>query len=72
MVDYDIRMEMIFIPTKNGYIKVFVYGFNRLGTWGSAVAVFNEESVSAKGFNKKRTIVHALAKLHRSLLRKEN
>jgi hypothetical protein len=70
MDDYENRMEMIFIPAKNGYIKVFVYGFNRLGTWGNAVAVFNGESVSAKGFNKKRTIVHSLAKLHRSLLKK--
>jgi hypothetical protein len=70
MDDYDIRMEMIFIPAKNGYIKVFVYGFNRLGTWGNAVAVFNGESAAAKGFNKKRTIVHSLVKLHRSLEKK--
>jgi hypothetical protein len=70
MDDYDIRMEMIFIPAKNGYIKVFVYGFNHLGTWGNAVAVFNGEHATAKGFNKKRTIVHAIAKLHRSLVKK--
>lgn len=70
MDDYDMRMEMIFIPAKNGYIKVFVYGFNRLGTWGNAVAVFNGESATAKGFNKKRTIVHSLAKLNRSLVKK--
>ncbi|MCM3572971.1 MULTISPECIES: hypothetical protein [Mesobacillus] len=70
MGDHELKMEMIFIPAKNGQIKVFVYGFNHLGTWGNAVAVFNDESVSAKGFNKKRTIVHSLAKLHRSLLKK--
>lgn len=70
MDDYDIRMEMIFIPAKNGYIKVFVYGFNRLGTWGNAVAVFNGESATAKGFNKKRTIVHSLAKLHTLIVKK--
>ncbi|MBS8263263.1 hypothetical protein DYI25_02285 [Mesobacillus boroniphilus] len=70
MEDYDIRMEMIFIPAKNGYIKVFVYGFNHLGTWGNAVAVFNGVSATAKGFNKKRTIVNSLAKLHRSLVKK--
>ncbi|MBT2637331.1 MULTISPECIES: hypothetical protein [unclassified Bacillus (in: firmicutes)] len=70
MGDHELQMEMIFIPAKNGYIKVFVYGFNHLGTWGNAVAVYNGESVSAKGFNKKRTVVHSLAKLHRSLLKK--
>jgi hypothetical protein len=69
-MDDDIRMEMIFLPAKNGHVKVFVYGFNHLGTWGSAVAVFNGASATAKGFNKKRTIVHSLAKLHRSLVKK--
>lgn len=70
MIDYDMRMEMIFIPAKNGYIKVYVYGFSNLGTWGNAVAVFNGVTVTAKGFNKKRTIVRSISKLHESLVRK--
>jgi hypothetical protein len=70
MIDYDMRMEMIFIPAKNGYIKVYVYGFSSLGTWGNAVAEFNGVTVTAKGFNKKRTIVRSISKLHESLLRK--
>lgn len=70
MIDYDMRMEMIFIPAKNGYIKVYVYGFSNLGTWGNAVAEFNGVSVTAKGFNKKRTIVRSISKLHESLVRK--
>lgn len=70
LVDYDTRMEMIFIPAKNGYIKVFVYGFNHLGTSGNAVAMFNGVSANAKGFHKKRTIVHSLSNLHRVLVKK--
>jgi hypothetical protein len=69
LVDYETRIEMIFIPAKNWYIKVFVYGFNHLGSWGNAVAVFNGVSASAKGFNKKRTIVHSLSKLHTLLVK---
>ncbi|RSD28304.1 hypothetical protein EJA10_07025 [Mesobacillus subterraneus] len=64
------QVEMIFIPAKNGYIKVFVYGFTNLGTWGSAIAEFNGLSVSAKGFNKKRTVVRSITKLHESLVKK--
>ncbi|MCM3123501.1 hypothetical protein QNH36_08140 [Mesobacillus sp. AQ2] len=67
---YDMRMEIMFIPMKNGYLKVFVSGFDRLGTWGNSIAVFNGVSATAKGFNKKRTIVHSIAKLHKSLERK--
>ncbi|MEH7445094.1 hypothetical protein V7201_22570 [Bacillus sp. JJ1122] len=63
-------MEMIFIPAKNGFIKVFIYGFSNLGTWGKAVAEFNGLSVSAKGFNKRRTIIRSIAKLHESLVKK--
>ncbi|HAQ07666.1 MAG TPA: hypothetical protein DCR24_09160 [Bacillus bacterium] len=70
MKDYDSKMEMMFIPAKNGYIKVFIYGFSNLGTWGNAVAVFNGIAVTAKGFNKKRTIVRSIAKLHESLVKK--
>ncbi|MDQ0413498.1 MULTISPECIES: hypothetical protein [Mesobacillus] len=64
---YEMRMEIMLIPLKNGYLKVFVSGFDRLGTWGHSVAVFNGISATAKGFNKKRTIVQSIAKLHKSL-----
>jgi hypothetical protein len=66
----DQRIEMIFVPAKNGYIKVFVYGFSNLGTWGSSIAEFNGVSAAAKGFSKKRTIVRSIAKLHESLVNK--
>jgi hypothetical protein len=70
-MEYEDRsMEMIFIPAKNGYIKVFIHGFSNLGTWGNAIAEFNGISAAAKGFNKKRTIVRSIAKLHESLLKK--
>lgn len=69
MIDYDMRMELIFIPAKNGYIKVFVNGFSNLGTLGNAVAEYKGVAVTAKGFNKKRTIVRSIAKLHESLVK---
>jgi hypothetical protein len=64
------RMEMIFIPLKNGKIKVFIYGFSNLGTWGNVVAEFNGTTVTSKGFNKKRTLVRSISKLHETLAKK--
>lgn len=70
MKDYDRQMEMIFIPAKNGYLKVFIYGFSSLGTFGNAIAEFNGITAAAKGFNKKRTVVRSIVKLHESLTKK--
>lgn len=72
MKDFDLRMEIIFIPSKDGMIKVFIYGFFNLGTWGKAVAELKGVAVTANGFSKKRTIVRALTKLHETLIKKEN
>lgn len=72
MKDYELRMEIILIPSKNGMIKVFIYGFIHLGTWGKAVAEVKGVAVTANGFSKKRTIVRSLTKLHETLIKKEN
>ncbi|MBS4198772.1 hypothetical protein KHA93_03790 [Bacillus sp. FJAT-49732] len=62
------RYEMIFIPTNYGMIKIYIYGFKPYGSWGQVVASMNDLSVNAKGYNRKRTIVKALALLNESLL----
>lgn len=61
------KMEFIFIPANNGIIKLYVYGFSGMNAPGKVYATYNDFVVSSKGYNRKRTIVKALSKLHESL-----
>src|SRR5690606_24782262 len=62
------RFENIFIPTNTGMIKVYIYGFQPYGSWGQVTASMNDLCVNVKGYNRKRTIVKALASLNESLI----
>ncbi|MCJ8006087.1 hypothetical protein ACFFF5_04855 [Lederbergia wuyishanensis] len=62
------RYEMIFIPTNSGMVKIYIYGFKPYGSWGHIIASMNGLSVNTKGYNRKRTIVKALALLNESIL----
>jgi len=65
------KMEMIFIPAEIGMIKVYIYGFQGGSGYGRVFATFEDMVASAKGYNKKRTIVRALSKLYESLANKQ-
>ncbi|MCU9612273.1 hypothetical protein OEV98_01690 [Caldibacillus lycopersici] len=58
------NLEMIFIPSSFGLIKVYSYGFIQPGASGKVYATYNDIVVSSKGYNRKRTIIKALSKLH--------
>ncbi|MCR2820902.1 hypothetical protein [Lederbergia panacisoli] len=62
------RFEVIFIPTNSGMIKLYIYGFKPYGSWGHVFASMNDISINVKGYNRKRTIIKALAQLNESLL----
>lgn len=62
------RMEFWNLPSSQGMIKVWVYGFQHAGDFGRAIAVSDNITVTTKGYNRKKTIVRSLAKLHQVLL----
>ncbi|MBS4217932.1 hypothetical protein KHA96_06300 [Bacillus sp. FJAT-49711] len=62
------RFEVIFIPANSGMIKIYIYGFKPYGSWGRVFAAMNDISINVKGYNRKRTIIKALAQLNESLL----
>ncbi|HEY4553366.1 MAG TPA: hypothetical protein VIG80_09245 [Bacillaceae bacterium] len=64
------KYEAIFLPTKTGLVKIYIYGFKPYGSWGQVFASINNVSVNMKGYNRKKTIIRALAKLNESLLNK--
>lgn len=65
------KFEFIFIPTSNGTIKIYSYGFLGHGSPGKVYATFNDLVVSSKGYNRKRTIVKALSKLNEIMASQE-
>ncbi|MBS4177304.1 hypothetical protein [Lederbergia citrea] len=62
------QFEAIFLPSKSGIVKIFIYGFQPYGSWGQVFASMNDMSVNVKGYNRKKTIIRAIAKLNESLL----
>jgi hypothetical protein len=60
------KMEVLFIPSSSGIIKIYIYGFIK-GSAGKVYATLNDVVSSSKGYNKKRTIIKAVSKLHQSL-----
>lgn len=63
------KYEMIFLPSKTGIVKIYIYGFNQYGSAGRVFASLNDINVSLKGYNRNKTIIKALTKLNESLLK---
>ncbi|WP_404408870.1 hypothetical protein [Jeotgalibacillus malaysiensis] len=59
-----LTLNILRIPVNPGVITVYIEGFNEEKSKGTVYAELNKEHVSATGFNKKKTIVRAIAKLH--------
>ncbi len=62
------QMEILFLPTDRGTIKVYVYGFKSPRSLGKVVVSYNNVSVEAKGYKRNKTIIKALAQLHETLV----
>ncbi|WP_064092366.1 hypothetical protein [Rossellomorea aquimaris] len=62
------QMEILFLPTERGTIKVYVYGFKSPRSLGQVLVSFNNVSVEAKGYKRNKTIVKALAQLHETIV----
>ncbi|TFE00319.1 hypothetical protein [Jeotgalibacillus salarius] len=59
-----LTLNILRIPVNTGVITAYIEGFNENHTKGTVYAELNGEHVAATGFNKKKTIVRAIAKLH--------
>jgi hypothetical protein len=62
------KYEALFLPTKSGVIKIYIYGFKPHGSWGQVFTSINGVSVNVKGYHRKKTIIRSLEKLNESLL----
>lgn len=56
--------EMIYLPSKIGMIKVYMYGFHKTGDPGRVFVMLNDLKVNSKGTNKKETLISTLSKLN--------
>ncbi|TMU87971.1 hypothetical protein FGG79_07635 [Bacillus sp. BHET2] len=62
------RMEILFLPTDRGTVKVYVYGFKSPRSLGQVVVSYNNVSIEAKGYYRNKTIIKALAQLHDAIV----
>ena len=56
--------EIIYLPSKMGMIKVYMYGFHKNGEPGRVFVMLNDLKVNGKGTNKKKTLIRTLSKLN--------
>ncbi|MFC7784572.1 MULTISPECIES: hypothetical protein [unclassified Rossellomorea] len=61
-------MEILFLPTDRGTVKVYVYGFKSPRSLGQVVVSYNNVSIEAKGYKRNKTIIKALAQLHETIV----
>ncbi|WP_163652406.1 hypothetical protein [Listeria sp. PSOL-1] len=54
------RFEIFYFPTKNGLLKIQVYGFNPCGSWGEVFAERGNGAICVKGFNRNKMITKAV------------
>lgn len=48
------KVESFYFPTKDGMLKLHVYGFNPVGSWGEVYTTLNEQTVCVKGFHRQK------------------
>ncbi|KMY45154.1 hypothetical protein AC622_13710 [Bacillus sp. FJAT-27916] len=58
------QYEMLYIPSKFGMIKVYIYGFKQNGKTGRVFIVLNGIKVNGKGIHKKQTLISTLSKFN--------
>jgi hypothetical protein len=66
------QIEILFLPTERGTVKVYVYGFKTPRSLGKVVVTFNNVSVEAKGYRRNKTIIQALAQLHETIVNNQD
>ncbi|MBM7586636.1 hypothetical protein JOC86_003188 [Bacillus pakistanensis] len=66
------HMEAMFLPTDQGMIKIFIYGFQSIGSWGQVIAQLDDVTVNTKGYSRRKTIVRSLTQLHQMLVKKND
>ncbi|MGR3763667.1 hypothetical protein [Rossellomorea sp. NS-SX7] len=66
------QMEILFLPTDRGTVKVYAYGFTAPRSLGQVIVTFDHVSVEAKGYRRNKTIIKALAELHETIVNNQD
>ncbi|WP_455661102.1 hypothetical protein [Pradoshia sp.] len=61
------QYEMLYIPSRFGMIKVYIYGFKKNGKTGRVFIVLNGIKVNGKGIHKKQTLISTLSKFNEKI-----
>jgi hypothetical protein len=61
------QYEMLYIPSRFGMIKVYIYGFKQNGKSGRVFIVLNGIKVNGKGIHKTQTLVSTLSKFNEKI-----
>lgn len=61
------QYEMLYIPSRFGMIKVYIYGFKQNGKSGRVFIVLNGIKVNGKGIHKKQTLIRTLSKFNEKI-----
>ncbi len=69
---HDTNMEMLLLPSSNGMIKIYIYGFKTSKSYGKVFVEYNGITVEDKGSRKEKLIIKALTKLHQALVNEKD
>lgn len=61
-------LEILYVPTTNGMMRISIYGFQSSGTSGYVQASLNDITVTEKGINRKKTVVKCVSSLHEMIM----
>lgn len=61
------QYEMLYIPSRFGMIRVYIYGFKQHGKTGRVFIVLNGIKVNGKGIHKQQTLISTLSKFNEKI-----
>ncbi|RFU71085.1 hypothetical protein D0469_03870 [Peribacillus saganii] len=62
-------MELIFIPSNLGLVKIYIHGFEESGDGGEVIITLNDLMVKRRGLQKKATMIKSFLMFNRLLTR---
>ncbi|PLS16495.1 hypothetical protein CVD28_15520 [Bacillus sp. M6-12] len=62
-------MELIFIPSNLGLVKIYIHGFEESVSGGEVIIILNDLMVKRRGNDKKATTIKSFLMLNRLIAR---
>ncbi len=66
------EMEVLFLPTEKGTIKLYVFGFKAPRSLGRVIATYHDVTFELKGYKRNKTIIKALAQIHEAIVNNQD